>query len=277
MPISSAETTRPQHHLEVSNLAAGYGGVRIISGVSLGVGRGEIAAVVGPNGAGKSTLIKALIGVIPALEGVVRHEGEDVTNLRTDELARRGIAYVPQVRNVFGTLNVEENLKMGGYLLKKKDVPERIEEVVATFPILSPLMRRSVHKLSGGEQKLVAVGRVMMMRPSLYVLDEPTAGLSEQLAKQLLEEHVTRIADSGAAVLLVEQKVMAALETSSWGYLLVSGGVHMSASPAEMLSSSVAEMFLGQGTAKAPEKERASQRQAQSAVHVGSDISQSLE
>ncbi len=252
MPTSSADLTRPAHHLEVRDLAAGYGTTKIISGVKLGVGRGEIAAIVGPNGAGKSTLIKALLGVIPAMEGTVLHDGEDVTNLRTDQLARRGVAYVPQTRNVFGTLNVEENLKMGGYLLHKRDVGERIEEIVATFPILAPLMRRSVHKLSGGEQKLVAIGRVMMMKPSVYVLDEPTAGLSEKLSKELLEEHVTRIAESDAAVLLVEQKVMAALQASSWGYLLVSGNVRMSAAPAEMLTSSVAEMFLGQAANAAP-------------------------
>ncbi len=253
MPTSSAESARPPHHLEVQNLAGGYGGSRIISGVSLGVGRGEITAIVGPNGAGKSTLIKALVGVIPPLEGVVLHDGKDVTNLKTDELARRGVAYVPQARNVFPTLTVEENLKMGGYLLDKKLVGDRIAEVVERFPILSPLMRRSVHKLSGGEQKLVAVGRVMMMRPTVYILDEPTAGLAEHLSKQLLEEHVARIAESGAAVLLVEQKVRAALECASWGYLLVSGSVRMSAHPSEMLTSTVAEMFLGQVATNHPE------------------------
>ena len=273
MPTSSAESGRPPHLLEVRDLAGGYGGSRIISGVTLGVGRGEIAAIVGPNGAGKSTLIKALLGVIPAIEGVVLHDGDDVTNLRTDELARRGIAYVPQSRNVFATLNVEENLKMGGYLLNKKDVGDRIAEVLATFPILTPLMRRSVHKLSGGEQKLVAVGRVMMMRPSAYVLDEPTSGLAEQLSKQLLEEHVARIAESGSAVLLVEQKVRAALETSSWGYLLVSGSVKMSAPPQEMLTSSVAEMFLGQtaGDAQDPGLKQTA------GVQLGAEVSPSFE
>jgi ABC-type branched-subunit amino acid transport system ATPase component len=245
MPISSADTNRPPHHLEVKDLAAGYGGSRIISGVSLGVGVGEIVAIVGPNGAGKSTLIKALLGVIHAMEGTVIHDGEDVTSLRTDELARRGIAYVPQSRNVFPTLTVEENLKMGGYLLDRRTVPGRIAEVLDTFPILAPLIRRGVHKLSGGEQKLVAIARVMMMRPSVYVLDEPTSGLSERLSRQLLEEHVIRIKDSGAAILLVEQKAMAALESSSWGYLLVSGTVRMSAAPADMVTSDMAEMFLG--------------------------------
>src|SRR5690349_1874517 len=129
MPISSVEGARPPQHLEVKGLAAGYGGSKVIDRVSLGVGRGEVAAIIGPNGAGKSTLIKALLGVIPALEGSVTLDGVEVTNLRTDELARRGIAYVPQTRNVFGTLTVEENLKMGGYLLDRKEVAGRIDEI----------------------------------------------------------------------------------------------------------------------------------------------------
>jgi branched-chain amino acid transport system ATP-binding protein len=246
MPTSSAESGRPPHHLEVQNLAAGYFGSRIVSGVSLGVGKGEVAAIVGPNGAGKSTLMKALVGVIPVMEGSVLHDGDEVTGQRTEQLARRGIAYVPQARNVFSTLSVEENLRMGGYLLKRREVSDRIEEILETFPILKPLIRRHVHKLSGGEQKLVAIGRVMMTRPTVYLLDEPTSGLAEQLARELLEEHVAAIARSGSAVMLVEQKALAALETSHWGYLLVAGEVHMSAEPQEMLASSVAEMFLGQ-------------------------------
>jgi branched-chain amino acid transport system ATP-binding protein len=274
MPTSPVETGRPPHHLEVRNLVAGYDGSPIISGVSLGVGRGEVAAIVGPNGSGKSTLVNALLGVIPAMEGVVLHDGEDVTKLSTDELARRGIAYVPQSRNVFAVLNVEENLKMGGYLLAKKEVPSRIEEVIAMFPILEPLMRRSVHKLSGGEQRLLAVARVMMMRPNVYVLDEPTSGLSDRLSKQLLEEHVARIAKSGVAVLLVEQKARAALGSSSWGYLLVSGAVRMSAAPAEMVTSSVAEMFLGQVADVAAESAPASERRGQAAVPASDQFSQ---
>jgi branched-chain amino acid transport system ATP-binding protein len=273
MPISSADSNRPEHHLEVRNLAAGYGASMIVSGVSLGVGLGEIAAIVGPNGAGKSTLIKAMVGVIPAMEGSIVHAGEDVSSLRTDELARRGIAYVPQARSVFPTLSVEENLKMGGYLLPKREVAGRIEEVTSAFPILAPLIRRSVHKLSGGEQKLVAVGRVMMMRPSVYVLDEPTSGLSEQLSRQLLEEHVVRIKESGAAVLLIEQKAMAALENSSWGYLLVSGSVRMSAAPAEMLASELAEMFLGRVAEDAPGGAAGARPMPQAAVRVGPEIS----
>jgi branched-chain amino acid transport system ATP-binding protein len=165
---------------------------------------------------------------------------------------------------------------MGGYLLHKKEVGQRIEEVVARFPILGPLVHRSVHKLSGGEQKLVAIGRVMMMSPSVYVLDEPTAGLSEKLSKQLLEEHVTRIAESDAAVLLVEQKVRAALQTSNWGYLLVSGSVRLSAPPAEMLSNSVAEMFLGRQADNAATG-GATGSENRATVQVGPEVTRSSE
>jgi branched-chain amino acid transport system ATP-binding protein len=214
--------------------------------------------------------MKALVGVIPVMEGSVLYDGEDVTGRRTDQLARRGIAYVPQSRNVFPTLSVEENLRMGGYLLKRHEVGARIEEILETFPILKPLIRRHVHKLSGGEQKLVAIGRVMMVRPTVYLLDEPTSGLADRLARELLEEHVARIADSGAAVMLVEQKALAALESSHWGYLLVSGEVQMSAPPQEMLASSVAEMFLGQVAERVNGDDS-----AQMALPAGSEVPQS--
>lgn len=271
MHTSSADRGRPPHHLEVRDLAAGYGGSRIVSGVSLGVGKGEVTAIVGPNGAGKSTLIKALVGVIPVMDGSVLHDGQDVTGQRTDQLARRGIAYVPQARNVFPTLSVEENLKMGGYLLSRREAVDRVDEILETFPILKPLLHRHVHKLSGGEQKLVAIGRVMMMRPTIYLLDEPTSGLADRLARQLLEEHVAGIARSGAAVMLIEQKALAALENANWGYLLVSGEVHMSASPQEMLASSVAEMFLGQ----VAESVNGGLDPSARAMSVGPEISQS--
>lgn len=236
--------------LEMRNIRKAFGGVVALHDASLRLRAGTVHALLGENGAGKSTLIKALVGVIPVMAGSVLHDGQEVTGQRTDELARRGIAYVPQARNVFPTLSVEENLKMGGYLLPRREAAERIEEIVEMFPILGPLLHRHVHKLSGGEQKLVAIGRVMMMRPTAYLLDEPTSGLAERLARQLLEEHVAQIARAGAAVMLVEQKAMAALQIAQWGYLLVSGAVHMSARPPEMLTSSVAEMFLGQVTEK---------------------------
>ena len=247
MPTSSADGQRPAAYLDVRDLAAGYGREPVVTGLRLAVGRGEVACVVGPNGSGKSTLLKALLGVIPVMRGSVVVGGEDVTNVRSHALARRGLGYVPQVGNVFDTLTVEENLRLGGYLLHKSEMQARVDEVVARFPTLAPLLRRSTHKLSGGERKLVAIGRVMMLRPSVYVLDEPTSGLSPDLADQILSEYVVGLASSGAAILLVEQKAKSALAISDWGYLLVAGKLMMSAVAATMLSdTSVAEMFLGQ-------------------------------
>lgn len=248
MPISLADGAgRPQAQLEVRDLAAGYGGVPIVSGINLDVGLGEVVSVVGPNGAGKSTVLKALVAVIPTMIGTVRWRSEFITNLSTDELARRGIGYVPQSHAVFDTLTIEENLRMGGYLLTRQEVDNRVEGILSIFPTLKPLMRRTAHKLSGGERKLVAVARVMMLRPSLYILDEPTSSLSVELAHKFLTEHVKRIADTGAAVLLVEQKAKAALEVSDWAYLMVAGAVSVSSPAAELLADeSMAHRFLGQ-------------------------------
>ena len=255
MPTSSADRAmRPPIQLEVRQLSAGYGRSAIFSDVSIDVGEGEVVAVVGPNGAGKTTLLKAIVGVIGVMNGSVRFRGQDVTNLHTDELARRGIGYVPQSRDVFDTLTAEENLKIGGYLLPRDEVGNRIREVLDTFPSLQPLMNRVAQKLSGGERKLVAIARVMMLRPTLYVLDEPTSNLSTELAHKLLTEQVPRIAATGAAVLLVEQKAKAALEVSDWAYLMVAGAVAMSKSAAELLADdTTAHQFLGKVTAPDPD------------------------
>jgi branched-chain amino acid transport system ATP-binding protein len=247
MPTSSADSSkRPPSQLEVRDLAAGYGGTPIVSGVNVDVGEREVVAVVGPNGAGKSTLLKAIVGVIPTMSGTVRFAGQPITNLHTDELVRRGIGYVPQSRDVFDTLTVEENLRMGAYLLTREEADRRMDLILNTFPMLKPLIRRTAHKLSGGERKVVAIARVMMLQPSLYVLDEPTSNLSMELARRLLTEQVPRIAGTGAAVLLVEQKAKAALEVSQWAYLMVAGTVSVSEPAAELLADeSTAHRFLG--------------------------------
>ena len=254
MPTSSAERTgRPPALLEIRDVAAGYGKAAIVSDANLDVGEGEVVAVVGPNGAGKSTLLKALVGVIPAMSGTIRFKGEPVTNLGTDALARRGIGYVPQSKDVFDTLTVTENLRIGGYMLTKAETDSRVAAILETFPSLKPLLKRTAHKLSGGERKLVAIARVMMIRPSLYVLDEPTSNLSVDLADDLLTDHVPRIAATGAAVLLVEQKAKAALEVSQWAYLMVAGAVSMSVPASEMLADeSIAHRFLGKVDAGVP-------------------------
>lgn len=254
MPTLSGNEARPVAYLEARDVAAGYGGARVVSGLSIQVGRGEIAAIVGPNGSGKSTFLKALVGLLPLLHGKILLEDADISHVQTAERARMGLGYVPQTRHIFGGLTVEENLRLGGYHLSKQAVRARIEEIVTQYPALAPMLHRPAHKLSGGEQKLVAIARVMMTRPTVYVLDEPASNLSADRANQLFREHLAQLAASGAAVLLVEQKAKLALEVANWAYLLVTGRLRMSASASGMLDDpAVAEMFLGELPDKAEE------------------------
>jgi branched-chain amino acid transport system ATP-binding protein len=235
-------------HLRVSGVSAGYGPVAVIHDVTLTVARGEIVTVIGPNGAGKSTLLKAIIGALPLLEGSIALGDERIDGLRTDKIARRGVGYVPQVRDVFEPLTVRENLEMGGYVLPRHEVAARIEEVLTVFPALAPMRDRQAGTLSGGERKMLAASRVLMTRPTLLVLDEPTAGLAPQLAQAMLREHVTRLASTGAAVLLVEQRAREALAISDWAYLMTSGAVLMSERAATLAArEDVGEIFLGSG------------------------------
>jgi branched-chain amino acid transport system ATP-binding protein len=233
--------------LSVSGLAAGYGGAPIVHGVDLAVHQGQVVSVIGPNGAGKSTLLKALTGQISVMEGSVKLDGRDITNTRGDHLARIGIGYVPQTRDVFDTLTVEDNLEMGGYLLPKGKVSERINEVLAVFPQLAAMRDRTAMKLSGGERKMLAVGRVLMIRPTVLLLDEPTANLSPELSKVVLHDHVRRLADEGAAVLLVEQKALEALRISDWGCVLVAGTPQIQGPAPDLLARpDIRQVFLGQ-------------------------------
>jgi ABC-type branched-subunit amino acid transport system ATPase component len=244
MPISSAE--RPDPVLEVGDLIAGYGAAPIVHGVDVSVGAGEVATIVGPNGAGKSTLLKAVTGQCEILGGSVLLEGDDVTGLRGDRLARRGIGYVPQVKDVFGALTVLENLEMGGYLLARREVAARVEEVLEIFPALAQMRTRTASKLSGGERKMLAIGRVLMLRPRVIMLDEPTANLAPALARAVLEDQVRALASAGSAVLLVEQRASEALAVGDWGYLLVAGKVSVSGAAAELLArDDIGELFLG--------------------------------
>jgi branched-chain amino acid transport system ATP-binding protein len=242
---SAAET-----HFEIDGVSAGYGGPPIIEDVCLSVTRGTVAVVAGPNGAGKSTLVKSIMGQARVSRGAIRLGGLDLTNLPAEQIARRGIGYVPQHDNVFATLTVTENLELGGYLLRRKVRAARVKEIFDIFPRLHDLRHRVVGRLSGGERKMVAVGRVLMLRPSLLILDEPTAGLSVPLTKKLFEEDVRTLADQGAAVLLVEQKATEALRIADWGYILVSGRVEVSQSAAEILARpDIGEVFLGSAAA----------------------------
>jgi len=246
MPTSSAE--RPQPVLEVRDLVAGYGAAPIVHGVAVSVGAGEVATIVGPNGAGKSTLLKAITGQCEILGGSVHLEGNDVTGLRGDRLARRGIGYVPQVKDVFGALTVQDNLEMGGYLLPRRDIAARVDEVLATFPALAQMRTRTASKLSGGERKMLAIARVLMLRPRVIILDEPTANLAPTLARDVLEHQVRALAQAGSAVVLVEQRASEALAVGDWGYLLVAGRLTVSSAASELVArEDIGELFLGRG------------------------------
>ena len=253
MPTSSAsESGRPEAYLRVENLSAGYGGAPIVTGASAGVGLGEIVTIVGPNGAGKSTFLKAVVGMIPAMAGHVFLDGDEVTNIRANHLAKRGLGYVPQVNDVFETLTVTDNLAMGGYLLANAEVPRRVEAVLEVFPALKKMLKRTASKLSGGERKMLAMARVLMLQPRILVLDEPTSNLSAELSRMLLEEHVGRLGETGTAVLIVEQKALAALTISDWAYVMAGGTMKVSSAAKDLLArEDIGEVFLGHTTGQA--------------------------
>lgn len=244
MPTSSAD--RPEPLLELRQLAAGYGGIPVIEGVNIQVGRAEVVAVIGPNGAGKSTLLKAVIGEIPTLAGTVTLNGTDLARLRADRRTRLGIGYVPQTRDVFDALTVAENLMMGGYLLGRQELAIQTEQVLGVFPALAPMRERIAGRLSGGERKMLAVARTLMLKPALLILDEPSANLAPDLAKEVLAGHVRRLADSGMGVLLVEQKVFEALDVADRAHVLVAGRPRMEGRPADLLDRpDLRDVFLG--------------------------------
>ncbi|MEA2198948.1 MAG: branched-chain amino acid transport system ATP-binding protein [Solirubrobacteraceae bacterium] len=216
--------------LSVRGLAAGYGGTPVISDVSLDVPTGEITLVIGPNGSGKSTLAKALAGVIPKMAGSVLLGDEDLTRVRSDQLVRRGVGYVPQVRDVFDPLTVSENLQVSGYTLDKQTFAARRSEVFTVFPRLAELRRRLAVNLSGGERKMLGIARVLMLAPSIVIIDEPTAGLSPRLSQEVLHDHVVRIASAGAGVLLIEQRAADALKIAHTACVMSGGRLRLKTS-----------------------------------------------
>ena len=232
--------------LRAEDVRAGYGAGDIIHGISVSVAAGTVASVVGPNGSGKSTLLKALAGVIRPSSGRVLAGGRDITGLPPEEIARAGIGYVPQTDDVFAPLTVRENLEMGGYLLDKREVSARVEHVTGVFPRLGQMLTRRAGRLSGGERKMLAMGRVLMIEPVVFLLDEPTANLAPQVAAELLTGHVRALAQAGAGVLIVEQRARAVLAISDYTYVLGGGEVLMDGTPARLSASrEFTESFFG--------------------------------
>ncbi len=242
----SAENASRGATLRAEGVTAGYGGDPVIRGITVRAQPGEVVSLVGANGSGKSTLLKSLVGVVRISVGTVMIGDADVTNRPPEYVARAGVGYVPQVDDVFAPLTVRENLEMGGYLLRPKEVRERIGQVVEVFPRLGSMLGRPAGKLSGGERKMLAMGRVLMLEPAVFLLDEPTANLAPAIARTLLEEHVRRLAQGGAAVLIVEQRARAVLAISDRTYVLAGGEVRMSGTPAELAARpAFVESFLG--------------------------------
>jgi ABC-type branched-subunit amino acid transport system ATPase component len=249
MPISSAEDRDTRAHLRLAGVSAGYGAAPVIQDVSLTVALGEIVTVVGPNGAGKSTLLKTVLGILRPSQGSIALAGRQLAGLQANQVVRLGVGYVPQVKDVFEPLTVRENLEIGGYTLRRGELAARVEQVLARYPELAAMRNRAAGFLSGGERKLLAMGRVLMRRPSLLVLDEPTAGLAPQLAHEFLTRHITDLAGSGVAILLVEQHAHEALAISHWGYVMAAGRVRVSEhAPILAQRDDLGEIFLGLAT-----------------------------
>ncbi|MHB8397431.1 MAG: ABC transporter ATP-binding protein [Candidatus Limnocylindrales bacterium] len=265
---------RPPAHFVISGISAGYGPTPTVVDMSASVGRGEVACIIGPNGAGKSTFLKAVVGMLRATTGSVRLGGEDITNQPAERLAQRGVGYVPQVNDIFDPLTVAENIEMGGYLIPAAEARRRTMRVLDVFPALREMLGRRALKLSGGERKMLAIARVLMLEPQVLILDEPTANLSPKLATILLRDHVRRLADAGAAVLLVEQRAAAALEISDWAYVMVSGTANLDGSAQDLLARrDFGQVFLGQVfLGQAPAADTASDAAADTAAGAGETV-----
>lgn len=233
--------------LSIQSLSAGYGGHAVVRNVSLSISSGQIACVVGPNGAGKSTLLRGISGDADFLSGHVWLKGEEISRTPGNELVRRGLAWVPQLGDVFTTLTVQENLELGGYLLPKKRVKQRLRDVFEMFPLLADLGTRVAGRLSGGERKLLAIGRALMPEPSALLLDEPTAGLSPEMTELVLRGHIAQLSQSGVAILLVEQRAIEAVAVSSEVHVMVAGELRASRSAGEITDwEELARLFLGE-------------------------------
>jgi ABC-type branched-subunit amino acid transport system ATPase component len=250
-PLSPADGSAPL--LELRGVEAGYGSIQILHGVSLHVNPGEVVAVIGPNGAGKSTAFKVIMGFINHLGGEIVFDGRSLVGQRPDRILGLGLAYVPQGRVVFTTMTVRENLEMGAYLERDRaKVEAAMERVFAMFPRLGERRRQVAGLMSGGEQQMLAMGRALMMRPKMIMLDEPSLGLSPRLVDEVFDKAV-EMARGGLTVMLVEQNAARALEISDRAYVLELGKNRFEGTGAELLQNpDVRRMYLGGAAHAAP-------------------------
>ncbi|MDC0416321.1 ABC transporter ATP-binding protein [Candidatus Pelagibacter sp.] len=232
-------------YFEGENMTGGYGnGPDIINSCSVKVERGEIVSILGPNGAGKSTAMKAMLGLLNLKSGSIKIGGKDITKLSPQDRVKEGISFVPQTKNVFAGMTVEENLEMGAFLVLD-DYRSTIDEIYSLFPILREKRNQLVGELSGGQRQQVALGRALMIRPSVLMLDEPTAGVSPIVMDELFD-HIVKVKRTNVAILMVEQNAKQALHISDRGYVLVTGENRYSGTGQELLNNpEVRKSFLG--------------------------------
>ena len=244
--------------LEVKDLVVSYGGIEALKGISFSVDEGQIVTLIGANGAGKSTTLRAITGLVSVKNGSIFYNGEDITRLDTQKIVERGIALVPEGRRVLANLTVLENLKIGAYLRKDtREIQEDIEYIYTLFPRLKERCWQLAGTLSGGEQQMLAVGRAMMTRPKLIMMDEPSLGLAPLVVKDIFAI-IERLRDSGITILLIEQNANAALRAADYGFVMETGRIILSGSGESLLASeSVRSAYLGsRGSDPAPRPAR---------------------
>ena len=251
--MKTAHPTRPMPRAEpgagllsVEGLAVSYGGIRALKGIALEVARGEIVAMIGANGAGKTTTLKTIVRLLPVAAGRIVYDGIDLADLATEDVIDAGIALVPEGRAIFPDLTVRENLELGAYNHRDRAaIAESIGDVVQLFPRLGERMRQEGGTLSGGEQQMLAIGRAMMARPAMLLLDEPSLGIAPRLVADIFEA-IARIAESGTTILLVEQNTRLALKYSARAYVLRTGEIAMSGSSKELADNEeIRAAYLG--------------------------------
>jgi branched-chain amino acid transport system ATP-binding protein len=233
--------------LQLKELKVAYGGIQAVKGIDLHVTEGELVCLIGANGAGKTTTLKGITGLQPVKSGKIHYAGEDITGKPAFKLVRKGLSMVPEGRGVFGALTIEENLAMGAYARDDRAaIKEDVERVFALFPRLKERRKQTAGTLSGGEQQMLAMGRAMMSRPKLLLLDEPSMGLAPLMVQKVFET-VVAISKEGVTILLIEQNAKLALEVSSRGYVMESGEITLEGEAKKLLSDpKVREAYLGE-------------------------------